>query len=174
MAIRRGLIRYTAPFPLPIQPPLLRAQPLLDDKPLLDSAETGDLVSIYLEPYESLDPTLVTDKSQSRSTSGVRQTRWFSEEDGWLLKLRNVEQVTDPDKYDAAAVYLALNKALNRGGVIQWYPDFANDPTAYYSCIMEGDAKPPSRFRKLDSWFFEFNLVILPDIQVISTVPPFS
>lgn len=169
----RGLIRYTAKVDgTPQQGPFDMYNPFSDSVyPFLDTVDAGSETEIYLPAYffiKPLDP--VSKKSASRSTSGVMQVRWFSRSDRWSITFTDI--VEDRDTWNPYAVFNAMNDAADRGAILTWYPNIDDYPDEYLSCMVEKMIKP-TRIRKMPVWEFTYELTILPDVQMPSTVPVF-
>lgn len=166
----RGLIQYVVDTDTPQQGLWASYQPWTKTLPWADTLTSGQTAEIYLVEYGNLDPTIDTDKSVSKSTALVTQTRFFSQEDGWRTSFNDIDE--DRTTWNPYSVYNALNRAANEGTVLTWYPNIDDHPTEFYSVIVE-DVRPPRREGPLLKWTFSFDFTILPDVQFPSTVPVF-
>ena len=169
----RGRITYTTTLDsTPLMSPLAAADVFALANVFADTIAAGNQQDIYLYwGYKNLDPYHTDQRNVSKSAAGVVEVTNFLSTQGFRFMLGNVVQdrVAPVNEY---AVISSLNDELMNGVVVTWYPDFDNFPNEYFSCIAEKRIDP-KRIGSSYRFDFNFDLMVLAQVQVPSTVPPF-
>ncbi|HLP97496.1 MAG TPA: hypothetical protein VK149_03525 [Sideroxyarcus sp.] len=168
----QGRITYITTLPsTPLPSPFTVADFYALENVFANSVPAGSRQDIFLYwGYENLDPDPKDDRNVSRAASGVVDIVNFGSTLNFRLSVKNVIQ--DRSQVNEYEILNALNEECMNGTVLTWYPDFINFPDEYYSCVANRRIAP-KRIGKRNLFQFDFDLMVLADVQVPSTVPPF-
>jgi hypothetical protein len=156
----------------PVQSPLTVADIFALEDVFADTLAVGALQDIYLYwGYVSEDANYDDQRNVSRSAAGVVEVTNFGSTTGFKFSIRNVIQDRSA-QVNEFAIINSLNEELMSGTPVQWYPDADNFPAEYYSCVANKRIAP-KRIGQRDRYQFDFDLFVLADVQIPSTVPPF-
>lgn len=168
-----GRITYiTTLASTPVQSPFTVADIFALQNVFADSVLAGGMQDIFLYwGYKNQDPDYKDERNLSRSAAGVVDIVNFGSTTGFKFSIENVVQdrALQVNEY---MIMSALNEELMNGVVVKWYPDYLRFPTEYYSCVAS-KRLAQKRMWQLDRFKFDFELMVLPTVQVPSTVPPF-
>lgn len=171
--MKTGRITYISSLATtPVQSPFTVADIFALENVFADEIVAGEMQDIYLYwGYHSQDPYFKDERNVSRSLAGVVEVANFSSTTAFKFSIRNViqDRAAQVNEY---AIITALNEELMNGTVISWYPDYDNFPEEYYSCVAT-KRLAPKRIGQRDRYQFDFDLFVLADVQVPSTVPDF-
>jgi hypothetical protein len=168
-----GRITYTTTLAsTPVQSPFTVADIFSMSDVFASTLGPGVVQDIYMYwGYGSLDPYYVDQRNVSRSAAGVVDVTNFGSVDAFKFSINNVMQDRTAN-VNEFAIMSALNEELMNGTPVTWYPDFENYPGEYYSCVATQRIEP-KRQDNYQRFTFNFDLFVLPTVQIPSTVPPF-
>lgn len=168
-----GRLTYTNTLAgTPRQSPFTVADIFALDDVFADTVAVGQTQDIYLYwGYKNNDPYYKDDRNVSRSAAGVVDIVNFGSTEGFKFSIMNVIQDRS-SQVNEYAIMTSLNEELMNGTVVRWYPDYDNFPTEYFSCVAT-KRLDPKRIGQRQRYQFDFDLFVLPTVQVPSTVPPF-
>jgi hypothetical protein len=169
----RGRITYiTTIADTPMQSPLTVADIFALEDVFADTLPIGATQDIYLYwGYSKQDPYYNDQRNVSRSAAGVAEVTNFGSTSAFRFTVPNVNHDRTA-QVNEFAIMTSLNEELMNGVVIKWYPDYDSYPAEYYSCIATKRIEP-KRMGMNMRFQFDFDLLILPTVQVPSTVPAF-
>ena len=169
----KGRITYTTMLAsTPMMSPFAAANVFALADVFAVNVPAGSLQDIYLYwGYAAQDPTYVDQRNVSKSAAGVVEIANFGSTIGFQFSVFNVvyDRSAQVNEYQ---IMTSLNEELMNGTVMTWYPDFDSFPTEYYSCVAN-QRLAQKRIEKRMRFQFDFDLMILPSVQVPSTVPNF-
>lgn len=168
-----GRITYTTTLASnPVQSPFTVADIFSITDVFAETLGAGVTQDIYLYwGYASLDPYYVDQRNVSRSAAGVVDVTNFGSVDAFKFSIENVIQDRTAN-VNEFLIMSALNEELMSGTPVKWYPDFDNFPAEYYSCVATQRIEP-KRMGNYQRFQFNFDLFVLPTVQIPSNVPPF-
>lgn len=156
----------------PVMSPLTRAYVFAMANVFAETINIGDTQDIYMYwGYQKLD-TYHTDKRNiSQSAAGVVEITNFLSTTGFKFSIANVlwDRTSQVNEY---AILNALNQELMNGITVSWYPDADAYPSEYYSCVAN-KRLDQKRQGVLPYYTFDFDFMVLANVQVPSTVPSF-
>jgi hypothetical protein len=168
-----GRITYTTTLEsTPLMSPFAAADIFLLADVFADTVAAGGTQDIFLYwGYSTNDPYYKDQRNVSQAASGLVEIANFLSTTGFKFECSNVVQdrAAQTNEYE---VLLALNNELMNGVVVTWWPDWDFSTAEYYSCIA-AQRLAPRRMGKQLKWIFAFDFMVLPNVQVPSTVPPF-
>jgi hypothetical protein len=166
------LIYTTTLASTPMQSPFTVADIFALDNVFADFLTAGMQQDIYMYwGYQNNDPTYDDQRNVSRSAAGVVEVTNFGSTLGFKFSISNViqDRYTQVNEFE---IISALNEELMMGTPVLWYPDYDNFPAEYYACVANKRIAP-KRVANLMRYKFDFDLFVLPSVQIPSTVPAF-
>ena len=138
-----------------------------------DWYNAGDVAQIWLDyRYEKLDHKHKDFRSESVSTAKVVEIQSFPSQERYIIGQDMVTDKRGPGLVsDMSAIEMFVDTAMN-GDAFIWFPDYENYPDEYLSCILNKRAEP-QRVRKYGLYKFDFDVRVLPLIQMPSSIPGF-
>lgn len=168
-----GRITYTITSgQTPMQSPFTVADIFALGDVFADTLAIGATQDIYLYwGYASLDPDYDDQRNVARSAAGVVEVTNFGSTDVFRFAIPNVwnDRAAQVNEFE---IMSSLNEELMRGTDVRWYPDYDNYPAEYFACVASKRVRP-RRDGTTMRFKFEFDLFVLPSVQIPSTVPPF-
>lgn len=168
-----GRITYTTTLAsTPLMSPFAAADFSLIPDVSATTILAGSTQDIYLYwGYSSLDPYYKDQRNVSQSASGLVEVTNFLSTLGFKFGIDRVlqDRLAETNEY---GVMQAMNDELMNGVVLTWWPDWDYSITEYYSCIA-AQRLPAKRVDNQFVWNYSFDFMVLPTVQVPSTVPPF-
>jgi len=138
-----------------------------------DWYQAGDVAQIWLDyRYAKLDHKHKDNRTESVATSKVVQIRDLGSEERYIVSQKFVEDLraagvaSDMDSFESF-----VDNAM-KGGAFLWFPDFENYPDEFLSCILNKRAEPV-RSNKIGNFNYDFDLRVLPSVQIPSSSPAF-
>jgi hypothetical protein len=169
----KGRITYTTTIAsTPMQSPLTVADVFALANVFADTLSPGTLQDIYLYwGYSKEDPYYNDQRNVSRSAAGVVEVSNFGSIDGFKFTIPNVihDRTAQVNEF---SILSALNDELMKGTPVAWYPDFDNYPTEYFACVATKRIEP-KRIGSNMRFQFDFDVFVLPTVQIPSTIPSF-
>jgi len=138
-----------------------------------DWYDAGDVAQIWLDyRYPKLDHTHKDLRTESVATSGVVQIRDMGTQERFQFAQNFVTDVRGAGFASDADAFESFMDTAMKGQPFIWFPDYENYPDEFLSCIMNKRAEP-KRFQTLGWFNFDFDLRVLPAVQIPSNSPAF-
>jgi len=138
-----------------------------------DWYQAGDVAQIWLDyRYAKLDHKHKDNRTESVATSRVVQIRDFGSEERFIFSQNFVEDLRAAGVASDMDAFESFVDNAMKGGAFLWFPDFENYPDEFLSCILNKRAEPV-RFRTNGLFNYDFDLRVLPSVQIPSSSPAF-
>ena len=138
-----------------------------------DWYEAGEIAQVWLDyRYGKLDHHHKDFRQESVATSGVVQVQNFNTQERYTFSQQFVTDERGVGLVSDMAAFESFVDTAMFGGAFLWFPDRENYPDEYFSCILNKRAEP-KRFQHLGWYDFDFDLRVLPAVQMPSSVPGF-
>jgi len=138
-----------------------------------DWYEAGDVAQIWLDyRYGKLDHQHKDARTESIATSNVTQIRYMSTQERFVFSQRFVEDLRASGIASDMEAFESFVDTAMKGQSFIWFPDFENFPDEFLSCILNKRAEP-KRTQTLGLFNYDFDVRVLPSVQIPSNSPSF-
>jgi len=138
-----------------------------------DWYEAGEIGQIWLDyRYGKLDHHHKDFRKESVATSGVVQVQNFGTQERFTFSQQFVTDDRGVGLVSDMSAFESFVDTAMTGAPFIWFPDRENYQDEYFSCILNKRAEP-KRHGSIGWYNFDFDLRVLPMVQMPSSVPSF-